>query len=80
MPKLQAGKQSSASGSRKQEFPGFYLTALAHSANEERVLQGNIKAATGDADVWKCSKREREILAETLTLTVSDETHLNVYV
>jgi len=54
------GKQSSALGSRKQEFPGFYLTALAHSANKERVLQGDIKAATGHADVWKCSKRERD--------------------
>lgn len=67
MPKLQAGKQSSASGSRKQEFPGFYLTALAHSANEERVLQGNIKAATGDADVWKCSKRERDFSRDSNT-------------
>lgn len=46
MIKLQSGKQSSPQGSRKQEFPGFYLTALAHSSNEEWVLQGNIKAAT----------------------------------
>lgn len=73
MTKLQVAKQSSALGSRKQEFPGFYLTALAHSANEERVLQGNIKAATGHADVWKCSKRERERFYQRLTLTVSNE-------
>lgn len=51
MIKSQAGKLSSPQGSGKQGFPGVYRTALAHSSKEKRVLQGNIQAAAGDADV-----------------------------